>query len=352
MAAALKGKLVASKVYDSAVPVKLRFELTNHGDIDLYVLRWYTPLEGLSSDCLKVLRNEKNKVSYDGPMIKRGNPRPEDYVLVPAGGTVTVEVDVSESYAVSAPADYRVELNIQGLEHVPAPKTTSRSATLALRKNSPQLQSVTGGGTSFKVKKGAMQLPTRGKSARKANKTSAKSKRADPPWGAVRAAAGPLPPNITGGTARQKAQARRAHDDGFTICETALAGLANNAQYTEWFGTHTAARFNKVKSVYTEIRDRMKTVTFTYDISGVGCQSGWFAYTYKGDTAIWLCGAFWSVGATGTDSKAGTIVHEHSHSDANTDDVTYGQTNARALATNKPAQAVKNADNYEYFAGG
>jgi hypothetical protein len=30
----LKGKLVASNVYDSAEPVKLRFELANKGDVD------------------------------------------------------------------------------------------------------------------------------------------------------------------------------------------------------------------------------------------------------------------------------------------------------------------------------
>ncbi|HBI44476.1 MAG TPA: hypothetical protein DDY78_16735, partial [Planctomycetales bacterium] len=71
-----------------------------------------------------------------------------------------------------------------------------------------------------------------------------------------------------------------------------------------------------------------------------------------GDTTIWFCGAFWAAPATGADSKAGTVVHEHSHSDANTDDLTYGQTNARALATSKPDQAVRNADNYEYYAGG
>jgi peptidyl-Lys metalloendopeptidase len=46
------------------------------------------------------------------------------------------------------------------------------------------------------------------------------------------------------------------------------------------------------------------------------------------------------------------MVHEHSHADADTDDVTYGQTNARALAADTPAQAVTNADNFEYYAGG
>ena len=154
MVTVLKGKLVASKAYDSAEPVTLRFDLTNNGDEDLFVLKWYTPLEGLNSDCLTVIRNEKSNVAYDGPMIKRGHPGPHDYVLIPAGETVTADVDVSESYAVSIPADYRVELNIQALEHVPAPTAAKKSASLALAKSTPKLQAVTGGKTKFKVKRG------------------------------------------------------------------------------------------------------------------------------------------------------------------------------------------------------
>jgi peptidyl-Lys metalloendopeptidase len=353
METVLKGKLVASKVYDSAEPVKLRFELTNKGAVDLYALKWYTPLEGLNSDCLKVIRNEKNKVAYDGPMVKRGHPGPEDYLLVPAGETVSADVNVSESYAVSLPADYRVELNIAGLEHLPAPSAAPKGAAAALAKDAPQLQELTGGGTSFKVKKGAVQLPTRGRTARKASKALAKSDEASASdAGSSAVAAGALLPTLVGGMATQKDQVRKAHTDGFALCEAALGALANDARYQEWFGAHTAARFKKVTSVYTKVRDRMKSVVFTYDLSGSGCQSGWFAYTHKGDTTIWLCGSFWVALATGTDSKAGTIVHEHTHSDADTDDVTYGQTNARAFATSNPNQAVKNADNYEYYAGG
>ena len=59
---ALKGQLIASPDYDSSKPVMLRFDLTNNGDIDLYVLKWFTPLEGLNSDCLKVIRNKRTKV--------------------------------------------------------------------------------------------------------------------------------------------------------------------------------------------------------------------------------------------------------------------------------------------------
>ena len=345
----LEGKLVASAVYDSGEPVILRFELSNQGDVDLYVLKWYTPLEGLNSDCLNVIRNQKTKLAYDGPMIKRGRPSPEDYLLVPAGQTVSADMNISESYAVSMPAEYRVELNITGLEQIPA--TSFTKGAVAQSKASPELLEVSGGGAMFKVKKGAVQVPTRGKTARKAAKAMAKSDETSDSRGSVAAAAA-LPPTFVGGTPSQKNQARKAHDDGLALCEAAIARLADDADYKEWFGTHTATRFKKVASVYVKVRDRMKAIVFTYDLSSSGCLGGWFADTYKGSTTIWLCGAFWTAPTSGSDSKAGTVVHEHTHSDANTDDLTYGQANARTLAKNKPNLAVRNADNYEYYGGG
>ncbi len=55
---------------------------------------------------------------------------------------------------------------------------------------------------------------------------------------------------------------------------------------------------------------------------------------------------------TGTDSKAGTLVHEMSHftAVAGTDDHAYGQTNAKSLAISNPDLALNNADSHEYFA--
>ena len=67
---------------------------------------------------------------------------------------------------------------------------------------------------------------------------------------------------------------------------------------------------------------------------------------------IYLCGAFWSAANTGTDSRAGTLVHESSHFTVNggTTDIAYGQSAAKALAKSNPANAVRNADSHEYFA--
>jgi hypothetical protein len=78
-----------------------------------------------------------------------------------------------------------------------------------------------------------------------------------------------------------------------------------------------------------------------------------FAFVYPTNPyMVYVCGGFWSAALTGTDSRAGTLIHEITHFTvvAGTDDYAYGQSAAMALAVSNANQAVDNADNYEYFA--
>ena len=78
-----------------------------------------------------------------------------------------------------------------------------------------------------------------------------------------------------------------------------------------------------------------------------------YAYVYSNQPyTIYLCNVFWTAPMTGTDSKAGTLIHEMSHFTvvAGTDDWVYGQAGAQNLASTNPTNAVDNADNHEYFA--
>ena len=73
----------------------------------MWVLRWYTPLEGLRGDVFRVTRNGR-RVEYEGPMMKRGDPGRDDYVEVPPRRSVSETVDLSEGWDVSRPGRYRV----------------------------------------------------------------------------------------------------------------------------------------------------------------------------------------------------------------------------------------------------
>ena len=155
-----------------------------------------------------------------------------------------------------------------------------------------------------------------------------------------------------GGSVTRRNIAKKAHQNGYALTTGVLAAMANNADYKTWFGSYTKARFKKVKTDYQKIRNEFENKVFTYNMTGGACEDGDYAYTYKGTTTIWLCSSFWTAPATGSDSQAGTMVHEHSHASAYTDDIAYGDVGCRKLAKTNPSKATHNADSHEYFAKG
>jgi len=350
----LKAKFVKpDKSFKGQHSVPLKIILTNTGKQDLSVLTRNTPLDGLVTDCLDVTVNGK-KVEYDGPIVKRAPPTASDYTLIKAGQSVEAEFVVSDAYDTSRPGTYKVKLKTPILDA--RPKEAKLAAALKSIDFVPKVHAIKDQ-TSFKVEKGAALRLTLGAAAR--SKEAAKMATAKVSASTLRSAVKKKPsaktlltPVISGGTATKKAAARKAHTAGHGLCVNALAALRNDPHYVEWFGAYTAARFKKVTSNYTAVKTRMESVPFTYDLSGSGCGSGVFAYTYKGTSTIWFCDQFWAAAATGTDSKAGTVVHEHTHSDASTDDNVYGQAACRSLAISQPGKAIENADSHEYFAGG
>jgi len=123
------------------------------------------------------------------------------------------------------------------------------------------------------------------------------------------------------------------------------------SRYTTWFGAKDQGRYATVSGHYPAIKNVFDTQAMTFYCN---ChQKNTYAYVYPNrHYEVHLCGAFWTAPATGTDSKAGTLVHETSHFDnvAATDDWAYGKSACQSLATSDPVKAVNNADSHEYFA--
>jgi peptidyl-Lys metalloendopeptidase len=88
--------------------VKLTFTLTNHSPERLYVLTWYTPLEGIFGEIFRVKRDGE-AIPYEGPLVMRGDPLPEDYVLLEPGASVSAEVDLATAYDFSQAGQYTIE---------------------------------------------------------------------------------------------------------------------------------------------------------------------------------------------------------------------------------------------------
>jgi peptidyl-Lys metalloendopeptidase len=164
-----------------------------------------------------------------------------------------------------------------------------------------------------------------------------------------------LPPSYTSCTADQQITAATSLTHARTYAGRATAYLGGTAglRYTTWFGAYDATRWNAVQSNFQAMANALNDETIEIHCAGATCTDSTYGYVYASSPyVIYVCGAFWAAPATGTDSQAGTLIHELSHFTvvAGTDDWVYGQSGARSLATGDPAKAIDNADSYEYFA--
>jgi len=100
--------LLAKERYTIGEPINLKFTLKNQTDRTQFILKWYTPLEGIFGEIFRVMRNGE-EIPYRGILAKRGEPRREDYVSVEPGDVVSAEVDIAKSWDLSKAGKYRIE---------------------------------------------------------------------------------------------------------------------------------------------------------------------------------------------------------------------------------------------------
>ncbi|KAF8636946.1 hypothetical protein AX17_003197 [Amanita inopinata Kibby_2008] len=159
---------------------------------------------------------------------------------------------------------------------------------------------------------------------------------------------------FNGCTSTRQSQLNTAASSAQSYASSASTYLNNNfsgtQRYTTWFGTYTSSRHSTVQSHFNNLNSNDYS-SYSYDCTCT--DPGTYAYVFPDSFGqVYLCGAFWSAPNTGTDSKAGTLIHESSHFTANggTSDYTYGQSGCKSLAISNPDEAVFNADSHEYFA--
>ncbi|MCH2026518.1 MAG: M35 family metallo-endopeptidase [Verrucomicrobiales bacterium] len=131
---------------------------------------------------------------------------------------------------------------------------------------------------------------------------------------------------------------------------------ATSPRYLNWFGQYSRSNWERVQANFVKIADGFinKIVTFNCacDADGID-QDTVVAYVYPNRPyEMNICPLFWQFRDTGSNSKAGVLVHEMSHFAvvADTDDHVYGIRGAEVLADSEPAKAITNASSYEYFA--
>jgi peptidyl-Lys metalloendopeptidase len=313
--------------------IAMTFSMTNTTGQPVQVLRWLTPLQGISGDILQVQRDGE-AVPYVGRVYKWAAPTAADFIVINPGETRSVTFDPSAVYDMSVTGQYTVRYRA----FVQDPGVDDgQLAVMSTRPVEP-----------LTIQSNNVALWMEGREPVAPHQGFEDSMSAAP----VRDINGIG--GYTGCSTSRKNSLVTAHANAGTMSTKAYTWLVNNPSggtlYTTWFGAYTSSRFSTVKSHYTNLKSTFATKTFTFDCT---CTDSAYAYVYPSQPyKIYLCSAFWSAPATGRDSKAGTLVHETSHFTvvAGTQDYVYGATGAKNLAKTTPTKAINNADNHEYFA--
>ncbi|MGD8794916.1 MAG: hypothetical protein PVF47_20370 [Anaerolineae bacterium] len=115
--AGLSASLEAPSLLPDGEAVRVTFTLSNHSAERLYVLTWYTPLEGIFGEIFRVARDGQ-AIPYEGPLVVRGEPLPENYALLDPGASVSAVVDLATVYDFSQAGDYTLEFLSPRISHV------------------------------------------------------------------------------------------------------------------------------------------------------------------------------------------------------------------------------------------
>lgn len=304
--------------------------LTNTSNKIARVPKYQLPMGELQAKLFQVSRDGE-QVAYEGPMIKRGLPSAGEFAILRPGQSLRSVVDLADAYDMRKGGTYTITL-ASPLQHA------SMSDGSMLKNNR---------GLPLTLQSAPLRMYAPGKLP------SVKGKGKPGGGGTTGTVVDGI--SYVGCSTTQISDAGTAVNSARGYTQGAKGYLTANNQgprYNTWFGAYTSSRYNTATQHFTAIDTAMDQSGGQVKIN-CGCNQSYYAYVYPTKPyEIFVCRAFWSAPNTGTDSKAGTLVHEMSHFDAvaGTDDVVYGQTGAKNLAMTDPAGALNNADSHEYFA--
>ncbi|WP_224360365.1 M35 family metallo-endopeptidase [Hyalangium versicolor] len=291
--------------------VQVTVTLTNVSGHAVRLLKRNTPVDGIKNELFSVTRDGA-AVAYIGRHYKWAAPQAEDFLTLGAGESVTRTVSLSGIYEFTQTGSYAIayaEANHEGTAQF-----TSNSVNVWVEGRANTLPEESG---ERVVSDFAL--------------------------------------STTGCTTSQASGVSSGFSGAKTYATNALSYLTNTtpsgtARYTTWFGTYSSSGWSTIKSHFSSISSAFNNQSV---VVSCACTDSAYAYVYANQPyKIYVCNAFWSAPTTGTDSKAGTLVHEMSHFTvvAGTDDWAYGQSAAKSLAKSNPTNARDNADSHEYFA--
>jgi len=289
---------------NSIDPLEVKITFSNPSSDPVRVLERGTPLEGVWTDMFDIRDEQNNRVGYSGKLARRiPTPSHEEYVNIPARGSISTVIDLGQNYEFTAVGKYVVTLDLPLYSQVVYPISSAQVV-------------------SFELKAVPKRTPVAS------------------PFG------------YTNCNSNEISQIRTAITGSITESSrsvTCLTARSCNAQEVEWFGTYDQTNHNYDINVFRNVNSRLSNYEFSGYCNPSGCASNVYAYVYPTDPTytVYLCAVFWRL----PEERVNTIVHEMSHfrTLGGTDDYAYGQSACRSLARSDPYRASRNADNVCYF---
>ena len=305
------------------------FMFTNNGNEDYYLMKRKTPLEGIRSPFVTITHEGTAILLYKGIIVYRLPPTKENFVLLKAGGSISVTVQITDAFSIDTDGLYTVqyskplqylsvnEMNAMSIDQL---KESFVSESVQLYLEDTHLL--------LKPKKEEVKIDY---TVHLQDCGSASFSNGD----------------------KNNSLTLDAHKKLCGGIDKAIREIGSNDIYQRWFGTYTFTRGSTVRSTYTSMKTGLDSRSLTYYNDGPDCQPNDAAYTTPSywTTTVYLCGPYYGLGTycSGTaDTKERILAHEWSHALANRADEEYGVDKCKELAKNSPARAMNNADSYSY----
>ncbi|CAF3933561.1 unnamed protein product [Rotaria sp. Silwood2] len=319
--------------FDKTQDVIVQLQYSNTGNETISIYNWCLPSNELNDPLFKVTCNDV-LVDYRGPLRKRRQSTVQDMTPLAPGQTKVIQARLSSVYDMTKTGTYSIQYDMPA-ERVVFKHARTFDSTLirAITKRQSGLQS------------NNVQLIIEGRPNIQHEQNNIMN--------VVRRSA---TLSYVSCSITQKSQIMNAISWALRYANNSFIYLnktkpSGTNRYKTWFGTFMLANWNKVKGQYKNITNVFNSKTMTFDC---GCtDTGTYAYVYRNQPyIIHLCSLFWSAPMTGTDSKAGTLIHEMSHFQtvAGTYDYAYSKDGCTSLASSSPSKSIMNADSHEYFA--
>lgn len=320
------------------------FSITNISNHEVALLKWWTPLEDISTNIFNIYFEKEEKVPYEGIMRKRGPKTESDFIVFQPMDEVTVSFDLSENYYLKNPGKYlflykplfKLVFNIERKSFKDWKNESYRSLVGAPIEAQFELK------LPLKEKEFAPVQTIKYHSLSLLNTRISRDQIG----------------NIIFGDEFNRNEIEILNSSAETVINliensiNILTTESDSLLFREWFGNFSRNRFRQVISNFETMYNSITRETYFFQPAfESNCGSHSFAYAFPFSETIFFCNYFWITENEEFDTKPGVIIHELSHCSFGANDDQEGDNyySAKILASNNPDRAVENANNYEYF---